>query len=180
MLKEIDAPVKLVIAGNHDLSLDRDFVFSHRKGDGLRSQPRLTEQQVDLHVRRARNLWTSPDGRAKSEGVTFLDEGTHEIDLPNGARINVYASPYTPEFLDWGFAYETDEDRFNPPANSLSDAENIATQPIPSFSEKPIDIVVTHGPPWKRLDQTTKKDRAGCPHMLRALMRARPLITCFG
>lgn len=176
MLKEVDAPVKLVIAGNHDLSLDRDFIFSHMK------QQRLTQDQADSKLRQAWDFWTAADGRAKREGVTYLSEGLHQVDLRNGAHIGIYASRYTPEFCDWGFPYKRSEDRYNPPATTLSDAENIAPHPVPSFSmsEPSVDIMVTHGPPYNRMDKTDKGDLAGCPHLLRAVMRAKPLIHCFG
>nr|POE56183.1 metallophosphoesterase domain-containing protein 1 [Quercus suber] len=101
MLGRITAPTKLVIAGNHDLSLDRKFVFDHLKLN------HLTTEQAELKVKQARDLWTASDGRARMEGITFLDEGHHHIQLHNGAKINVYASPYTPEFYDWGFPYKT-------------------------------------------------------------------------
>lgn len=181
MLQAIDAPVKLVIAGNHDLSLDRDFVLSHREGDVAGRQPKLSEAEAEARWKEARDIWTSATGRAKQEGITFLDEGTHCIDLANGARLWLYASPYTPEFYDWGFPYERDEDRFNPATNSLVDAKNITRNPIPDGAgAETVDLVVTHGPPWQRLDPTVHGDSAGCPHLLRALMRARPKICCFG
>jgi len=176
MLEQIDAPIKLVIAGNHDLSLDRDYVLQHQKWD------QLTPEQAECKWREARDFWTAADGRAKMAGITFLDEGVHRIELPNGARLNVYASPYTPEFYDWGFPYERDEDRFSRLENSLSDAKNIATNPIPSYNgtEGDIDILITHGPPYDHLDATDRGDKAGCPHLLRAVMRSRPSIHCFG
>lgn len=177
MLAHIDAPVKLVIAGNHDLTLDRDFVLSHS------SDPRISSaRSAD-----PRALWTSPDHRAKQEGITFLDEGEHTITLANGARVHIYASPYTPEFLDWGFPYQRGEDRFNPADVSFSDAQNIARAPVKSFShspDSPIDIMITHGPPWGHLDEVPQRNgtvlNVGCSHLLRAVMRARPLIHCFG
>lgn len=176
MLKTIDAPVKLVIAGNHDLTLDRDFVYGHSK-----VYDNNEKLQDDL-VQKAHDLWRSPNGRAKQEGVTILNEGVHAVTLPNGAQLTVYASPYTPEFCDWGFPYKRCEDRFNPPLRGLSDATNIAPYPIPSFNGAvaPIDILVTHGPPYGRMDWTRGGDLAGCPHLLRALMRSRPLVHCFG
>lgn len=176
MLAKIEAPVKLVIAGNHDLTLDRDFVLGHLQ------QQQLTAEEAAAQVKEARDVWTSPTGRARKEGITFLDEGVHSIDLANGARATVYATPYTPEFWDWGFPYERDEDRFNTPSISLSDAKNIAPYPIPSAStaQPPLDILITHGPPWQNLDETTRGEYAGCPHLLRSLMRARPLLHCFG
>lgn len=41
-------------------------------------------------------------------------------------------------------------------------------------------MLITHGPPYKRLDLTSSGTFAGCPHLLRALMRARPMVHCFG
>lgn len=115
------------------------------------------------------------------EGVTFLNEGVHQVQLPNGASINVYASPYTPEFCDWGFPYEKPEDCFNTPATKLADAKYITRYPVPGQdSQAPIDIIITHGPPYGRLDRTSGGDFVGCPHLLRAVMRARPLLHCFG
>lgn len=176
MLKEIDAPVKLVIAGNHDLTLDREFVMGHLKRD------KLTKEEGESRWQQARALWTAPNGRAVLEGVTFLDEGHHQITLPNGAKLKVYATPYTPEFYDWGFPYERDVDRFNPASFVLADAKNDASAPVESFlnNQTPIDILVSHGPSWGRLDVTDRGISAGCPHLLRAVARARPLIHCFG
>lgn len=89
MLESIDADLKLVIAGNHDISLDETYYV--RKGaymQGKRHDPDMP--------RKAREMWTGP--RAQKAGVTYLDEGTHSFVLENGARLGVYASPYQPEF----------------------------------------------------------------------------------
>ena len=65
-------------------------------------------------------------------------------------------------------------------------ARNIAERPIPSFSSsssssnEAVDVLITHGPPYKRLDLTDSGAFAGCPHLLRGLMRCRPLVHCFG
>jgi hypothetical protein len=40
--------------------------------------------------------------------------------------------------------------------------------------------MMTHGPPWMHLDRCDNGDRAGCPQLLQALDRVRPLIHCFG
>ncbi|KAF2766048.1 hypothetical protein EJ03DRAFT_278861 [Teratosphaeria nubilosa] len=183
MLKQIEAPVRLVIAGNHDLTLDRDFVLGHKGKEWHMDQfLNMDEAGANATVKEARDLWTAADGRAKSEGVTYLDEGLHDIDLPNGASIRVYATPYTPEFCDWGFPYKLDEDRFNAVGTSLKDATNIASNPVPGYASggRPIDILLTHGPPYQQLDETKTGHLAGCPHLLRALMRSRPLLHCFG
>jgi hypothetical protein len=122
--------------------------------------------------------------------VTYLAEGTHEIFLPNGAAVRVYASPYTPEFWDWAFAYGPGEDRFNEQDQTLEWVASFAENPIAtrrkngggsgSESAGNVDIVVTHGPPYKRLDPTASVPAVGCPLLLRAVMRARPKICCFG
>ncbi|KAK3670318.1 hypothetical protein LTR78_009772 [Recurvomyces mirabilis] len=181
MLKEIQAPVKLVIAGNHDLTLDKEFMLNRQDLDGRLGEG-MTAEKAAAACQKARDLWTAPDGRAKEEGITFLDEGLHQITLPNGARLHLYASPYTPEFYDWGFPYDRDTDRFNPTDNTLTDAKKAVQNPVPAYStsDLPIDILLTHGPPYGQGDQTDRGDYAGCPHLLLALMRSRPLLHCYG
>ena len=180
LLQQIDAPVKLVIAGNHDRTLDEHYVLSHRKQDGL------SAEQAKAKVTRMRDFWLNESGRARKEGVTFLEEGIHEIMLVNGASVKVYASPYTPAFMDFGFPYERYEDRYNPRGLELGYAINIASTPVPSFTstegggDRPLDILITHGPPHGRMDETSTGEHVGCPHLLRAVMRARPSVHCFG
>lgn len=89
MLESIDADLKLVIAGNHDISLDETYY----KRKGAYMQRRGYDADMP---RKAREMWTGP--RAQKAGVTYLDEGTHSFTLKNGARLGVYASPYQPEF----------------------------------------------------------------------------------
>lgn len=74
------------------------------------------------------------------------------------------------------------EDRFNKPSVSLSDATNIASRPVPAYTsdEGPIDLLITHGPPYARLDKTDRGKLVGCPHLLLAAMNSRPLLHCFG
>ncbi|KAK5175208.1 uncharacterized protein LTR77_000345 [Saxophila tyrrhenica] len=184
MMKEIDAPVKVAIAGNHDLTLDRDYILNHVGKMGAQGAWNLagSKDEAERIVQKATDLWLSPEGRARQEGVRLLGEGIHGIDLPNGAHVKVYANPYTPEFCDWAFAYEHNEDRFNPPETTLQNASNIAAEAMPTFDEQqPIDVCITHGPPYKRLDEVIgSHEPVGCPHLLRAVMRARPLVHCFG
>ncbi|KAF2233888.1 hypothetical protein EV356DRAFT_524278 [Viridothelium virens] len=100
MLGSIEADLKLVIAGNHDLELDKDYWATHLdEGD-------LVEEHDE-----AMDVWTGK--AAKEAGVVFLSESTHTFILKNGAKLTIYASPYTPEFCDWAFPYEHNLDRFN-------------------------------------------------------------------
>ncbi|KAF4552024.1 Calcineurin-like phosphoesterase-like protein 1 [Elsinoe fawcettii] len=193
MLATIPADIKLVIPGNHDLALDREWLArtperlrSWERRNGVPSwKGRLGNEQWE----EAEAVWFGEESRAVREGVTMLKEGRHEIRLKNGALLKVWASPYQPEFCDWAFPYGRNEDRFNSPGYSLSDATNIAMNPVDQNSrdDKPgripvgdIDIMMTHGPPYGRLDLTLRGPKVGCPHLLAAVSQVRPRLHCFG
>lgn len=40
--------------------------------------------------------------------------------------------------------------------------------------------MLTHGPPYKILDRTSRNEDVGCEHLLRAVQRCRPRLHCFG
>ncbi|KAH7244150.1 Metallo-dependent phosphatase-like protein [Fusarium redolens] len=159
LLKELDAPTKIVIAGNHDFSLD-DGVFKNKIAEASRVAQEDIEQSIKDEYGdygEAKRLLIEGD-----HGIMFLNEGTHEIRLQNGASMKVYASPYTPATggsTDWGFQYNA--------------AHEFA---VP----KGLDIVVTHGPPQGLMDTTTEKQRIGCPQLFSAIAKAQPRIHCFG
>lgn len=122
MLGEIDAELKLVIAGNHDLELDNDYWLSH-----------LDEEDGDEPEEHYQAVAIMKGPLAKQAGVTHLEEGTHTFTLRNGTSFTLYVSPYSPAFGDWAFAAAPSEDRFA----SLQDH---------------VDILMTHGPPKNILD----------------------------
>ncbi|MCJ1228652.1 hypothetical protein MMC12_005313 [Toensbergia leucococca] len=164
MLGAIDAELKLVIAGNHDLELDEEYWTNNLdEGDEPEDHIRATNV-VKGHL-------------AADAGVKYLDEGTYDFTLKNGARFTIYASPYSPAFLNWAFAYEHTQDRFNEAHQVADGVESIAKHSIPSFPN--VDIVMTHGPPKGILDHC-QQGIAGCGNLLQALRRARPRIHCFG
>ncbi|KAI9665731.1 MAG: hypothetical protein M1821_003665 [Bathelium mastoideum] len=167
MLGSIKAQLKLVIAGNHDCSLDKEY---YRRAGRYQHGP-----DYDTEVpKRAMEMWKGD--LAKRAGITYLEEGTYEFTLKSGATFTIYASPYQPEFCNWAFPYKKHEDRFNPPQWSLKDAHNIAQNPIEGY----LDIVMTHGPAFNYLDRQFRGMNVGCPHLTRALMRTRPLLHCCG
>ncbi|KAF2115612.1 Metallo-dependent phosphatase-like protein [Lophiotrema nucula] len=193
-IAEVDAPLKLVIAGNHDISLDEEYYA--RRGQSMQ---RLKTPDADL-PRRARELWTGE--RARAAGVRYLEEGTHEFTLMNGGKLRVYASPYQPEFCDYrlpssvsrwlfstalgmllkpsqAFPYFRNQDRFNPPHAATPGAVPIATNPVPDFPA--IDVMMTHGPPMNIRDEVRfSGGHVGCEHLLRAARRCKPRLHCFG
>lgn len=91
--------------------------------------------------------------------------------------LQVYSSPWQPEFYDWAFTYPHDLDRFNPtPAVSVHPS---AENPVPAHPA--IDIMLTHGPPKNILDKTAfGEGNVGCPHLRRAVGRCKPRVHCFG
>ena len=183
MLSSVDAELKLVIAGNHDLSLHKEYYLSHpqaRTIAGKHYDPACAEQ--------AHELWTGE--AARQAGVTYLEEGMHQFTLSNGAHFSVYASPWQPVFYDWAFNYPLTQDRWNPPNCIVQTPDlthNVEVVPAPEESQphpiqegEDVDIVITHGPPHAHLDGTFNGHRAGCPHLLNALNRVRPRLHCFG
>ena len=161
MIGTIQAELKLVIAGNHDVTLDP----IPRVGN-------MSEQEYAVYHKDAVEIWTGP--AATEAGIRYLEEGTHDFTLINGAKFTVYASPYTPGdgSSGWAFQYQRSEDRYNNPDQVLPNTTSIATNPIPSSG---VDIVMAHGPPYSILD-----NKFGCHNLLHAVSRTRPLVHCFG
>ncbi|KAH0544797.1 hypothetical protein FGG08_001026 [Glutinoglossum americanum] len=190
-LASTPAELKLVIAGNHDMTLDAEYYEKNRERQRLGGEGDAAE---------AKKMWTGE--AAQKAGIVYLEEGIRTFTLMNGARFTVcpispplavsasslltnmsatsqiYTSPYQPEFLNWAFNYPHDQDRFNPPSPNHPNPHPPAITPIPSFPT--IDIVMTHGPPYNILDETNRDINVGCPHLLRAVSRARPRLHCFG
>ncbi len=156
LLKDIDAPLKLVIAGNHDITMDTP-AFAERISQAPDHPLPDPIVKVFGTYGQARQLLEE----AKDVGIMFLDEGTHYFTLENGAFLTVYASPFTPAYGGWGFQYPQER------------GHNYGI-------EKGVDVVITHGPPRGIMDYTNSKERAGSPELFAAVARVRPLLHCFG
>ena len=168
MLGSIDAELKLVIAGNHDLELDSKYWEGQCADEEMAEDP-------DDHVAA---IETMTGSLAKDAGITYLSEGTHTFTLGSGTTFTICVSPYTPAFGDWAFAYGHNEDRFSAPDQSVGDANAnafVAKNPIPDE----VDIVMTHGPPKGILDRCPQGN-VGCEKLLRVLHRVKPVMHCFG
>lgn len=164
-LKTAPAELKVVIAGNHDITLHEDFYNS----GGKKKHGRRPE-----NVQNIKEMWTGEE--AKKHNIVYLEEGVKEFVLKNGARFTVYSSPWQPAYYDWAFAYPRTTDRYNPsPKLTLHQAEN----PVPNHPA--IDIILTHGPPKGILDTTySGGEDVGCDHLRRAVERCKPRLHCFG
>ncbi|KAJ5758060.1 uncharacterized protein N7511_006754 [Penicillium nucicola] len=197
MLKEANAELKLVIAGNHDITLDEEYFTEygykrHKRPEKLgNDETFLTDDEaiqtplrtssdppyktkLAAYARSIKDLWTGD--AARSAGIIYLEEGMHSFTLSTGAKFTVYASPYQPEFYNWAFAYPLTEDRFNLPSSASSSPP--PKNPIPDFPA--VDILLTHGPPKGVLDAVPPDLNVGCPHLMKAAWRARPRLHVFG
>lgn len=104
LLMDIQAPLKLVIAGNHDFTMDIP-VFREKVAQAWPPLDSALVTKAYGHEGEARQLFED----ARSAGIIFLDEGNHQFTLENGAKLTVYASPYTPSFGDWGFQFPSSQ-----------------------------------------------------------------------
>lgn len=146
----IKCPNKLLIAGNLDLTFDterldhfKDKIYSYVKTDVKLETVKSTFLQNADFIYAEHN----------SVELTVLDH-----------PIKIFASPYTPEFMDFGFQYKGKEQ-----AQSLWDQ-------IPND----IDILVTHGPPHNICDQSTSGFHCGCEVLRNAIERTKPSLSVFG
>ncbi|KAJ6443871.1 metallophosphoesterase domain-containing protein [Purpureocillium lavendulum] len=164
-LSALRAPLKLAIAGNHDLALDPAHWFAGYDNNSSSSD---VSSDADTEYRAVQDIVA----RARANGVRYLPEGTHHFTLANGARLALYASPYTPVYGGWAFQYPPGTHVFRIPPR--------------------VDVAVTHGPPLGVLDGAGlaqlrglppdhhATDRAGCDALFRAVHAARPQVHCFG
>ncbi len=143
---------KIVIAGNHDISLDTNFYDqygSHFHNQSLQDTVRclklLTESSSIIYL----------NHEAKSVSLTRA-EGPQ-------TTFRVFGSPYSPIEGLWAFGY------------GPQDGDALWDQ-IPSDS----DIVVTHTPPKSHTDEKPGRGAAGCEALRKALWRVRPRLAVCG
>lgn len=158
MLRELSAPLKLVIAGNHDMALDRHhWDLRVKQIKARRALPALVAERYQRCPDEARRIIDA----ARRDGVIYLpNDGVYEFELRNGARLRVFASPMTPAYGSWAFQYPRGAHKFDIPAG--------------------IDVAVTHGPPRNVRDLSIHGGHAGCDDLFAAVCASKPKIHCFG
>ncbi|KAK2740952.1 hypothetical protein FQN57_005956 [Myotisia sp. PD_48] len=165
---------KLVVAGNHDVLLDEEFLarYPERRYNDTRILRDLDWGDVkylcDASI--TLTLYPNPEhspsmgGNATNQIPTSSDitisDGTRIV-ATEGRNLTVYGSPRTPQYGISAFQYPRHQ---NPWANKI----------LPDT-----DIVVTHGPPRFYLD---KRDfhNAGCAYLAQEIGRVRPSLVVFG
>ncbi|KAL2350882.1 Metallo-dependent phosphatase-like protein [Cryomyces antarcticus] len=128
-IETADFEAKIVVAGNHDITLDADFYNEHGRY---------------FHNQHPQDPGACHDLLSNSPSITYLNHQAATILLrsPTGPHtfFKVFGSPYSPAHGLWAFGYPPDK------ATKLWAA-------IPLDS----DVVVTHTPPKNHCDNGTGK-----------------------
>ncbi|KAF2503334.1 Metallo-dependent phosphatase [Lophium mytilinum] len=151
-LEKADFEAKIIIAGNHDITLDAPFYHAH--GTSWRF-PEPQDPAACLKL------------LAESPSLTYLQHQSASIRLrsPTGphTRFTVFGSPYSPTLCQWAFQYAEAD------AAELWDA-------IPEDT----DVVITHTPPRNHCDAAGAGHSRGCEGLRRRLWRVRPRLAVCG
>ncbi|MCJ1274273.1 hypothetical protein MMC21_002068 [Puttea exsequens] len=151
-IEEADFEVKLVVAGNHDITLDAEFYKQYGQY---------------FHNQHPQNSTFCTKLVKSYNSITFLDHEVAHIRLQkeDGPRtaFNVFGSPYSPANGPWAFGYEP------------QDAAEIWNRKIPLN----VDVMITHTPPRYHCDESRDRGPAGCERLREKLWRLRPsLFVC--
>lgn len=91
VLMHCDAELKLVIAGNHDITLDRPYWMSKQRSTTRKTMTQQEQVEAETKAReiadQARQFWTGEE--ARQANVIYLEEGVHSFCLSNGAKLSV-------------------------------------------------------------------------------------------
>ncbi|KAH7082070.1 Metallo-dependent phosphatase-like protein [Paraphoma chrysanthemicola] len=154
-LERQDFEAVIVVAGNHDTTLDAPFFYS---SENKWKWPSLQDPVA------CRKLLT------ESKHITYLENETATIYLtsPTGPRtcLRVFGSPCSPGRRGWAFQYWGEEEAEKTWAGIGMD----------------VDVVVTHTPAYGFVDSRGKDGagRTGCEILGRKLEEVRPLMSICG
>ncbi|KAI9843331.1 MAG: hypothetical protein M1837_006457 [Sclerophora amabilis] len=147
-----DFECKIVIAGNHDITLDGDFYSQH----GAR-----------FHNQCLQDSTACGELLSNSKTIKYLNHESSVIRLTSPAgpqtTFKVFGSPYSPACGLWAFGYSPEI------STGLWDA-------IPSDA----DVVLTHTPPQYSCDQRKDPEHVGCEALRHSLRRVRPRLAICG
>ncbi|KAJ6480659.1 Metallo-dependent phosphatase-like protein [Mycena vulgaris] len=145
-------PLKIIIAGNHDLAVHREWY------DGNWQRMRHKSKESAEAVA---ELFKGP--HAVAANLVYLQDEQYKFRVHEGGREwSIYGSPWSPEFENWAFGYPRE------------DGEALVSQ----FPHT--DILLTHGPPQNLLDLTNGEVRAGCAALSARVRTLRPRLHVFG
>jgi hypothetical protein len=150
---------KILIAGNHDVLFDEDFLAKHPERRYGQSK---TKEDLD---------WGSVmylQDRSITLHFPTVEPGSDAEDAASGLQsrsLTIFGSPWTPRYGISAFQYHPNE------------ASHWSTR-FAALDTKP-DIIVTHCPPKHHLD-ARDFHRAGCPYLAEEIAMIRPRLVVFG
>jgi Icc-related predicted phosphoesterase len=109
--------------------------------------------------------------RLKNAGITYLQDSGEIV-----GGLAFWGTPWTGRFYDWAFQIDSPH----------QDEFHFSRIPSREQVNVPIDVLVTHGPPYGIRDRVRRgthgerTEHSGSPALLRALDRVRPRIHAFG
>ncbi|KAJ7201578.1 Metallo-dependent phosphatase-like protein [Mycena pura] len=151
-------PIKIVITGNRDFALHREWYDVHWTHTGRPGKPAVWEPPDPIFELLA-------GARAHAANIVYLRDERYAFRVrPDGREWSVYGSPQSPNFGARVRAFGYD----------AADAPAV----VSGFPA--VDILLTHGPPYGVLDCTTRGACAGCPALTARLSTLRPRLHVFG
>ncbi|KAK7523846.1 calcineurin-like phosphoesterase [Phyllosticta citriasiana] len=152
-LQKAPFEVKIVVAGNHDVTLDEAFYADHG---------------AHFHNQHPENALECVDLLRSSPSITYLAHESRTVALQNGTTFSVFGSPYSPYCgATWAFQYPRDD---------------AAAAAAAIWNDIPLDtdVLVTHAPPQHHCDANATGHADGCKALREALWRIRPCMHVCG
>ena len=166
-LSKLHYTQKVVIAGNHDLTIDKPYFKNKENYSHIVRNPRiLSLGDDDDKMASTKHEMISDRARktlceASNTNFTYLED--ESVTVLGGYKI--YGSPWQPEFYNWAFNLKRGEECFK------------MWEKIPLDT----DILITHGPPIGHGDKCISGHNAGCVDLLaRVVDHVKPLFHVFG
>ncbi|KAI5305252.1 hypothetical protein KEM56_004905, partial [Ascosphaera pollenicola] len=103
MLKSAQAELKIVIPGNHDITLDH--VLFDKEGEQTSAR-----EDVKPTVEKIKSLYCDED--AQRHNIVYMEQGARTFTLKNSATFTIFTSPSTidPWGCHWAFGYKEGTD----------------------------------------------------------------------
>lgn len=164
-LKELPHKHKVVIAGNHDLTLHEDWYLERENYSRWHYRGPLDQEQAIKVLKEAGRPATCSTGSSTAGpgGFTYLEDNSVTIE-----GYKIYGSPWSAFFHNWAFNIPRGQ-----PSQDLY-------KNIPDDT----DILLTHGPALGAGDLIdnayTKGERVGCVNLLKRVLEVKPKIHAFG
>ncbi|KAK4189106.1 Metallo-dependent phosphatase-like protein [Podospora australis] len=162
-LEKADFEAKIVIAGNHDITLDAGFYEQHQDG---------FHNQKSEDAAKCLSLLTS------SPTITYLCHSSATVRLTDpkgpGTEFTVFGSPYSPRVGLWAFSYDREE-TLDPSKPNPVTSSGPRTTDLWAAIPHNTDILVTHTPPHGHCDNSL-----GCHELQRMLSEIRPRLHVCG